>query len=189
MPHSSSSAERLVAVVDGLAAVVSRVGMVLAALGLLACLGLVIWAVAMRYLLNAPVPWTDELIGYLLVGVVMLAAADALRRGEHIAVDVLTERLGPRGRRATAAFGMLSVLAAGAVLVYEGWKTMAFTEMLGIVSTGYLEMPMHLPQALVPVGGALLMLAAVAGLARMAVGRPPVDLPAAPDAGDGAPTP
>ncbi|WP_051340930.1 TRAP transporter small permease [Azospirillum halopraeferens] len=170
-------AARAVAVFDALAAGVSLIGMALAALGLLASLGLVVWAIGMRYLLNTPVPWTDELVGYLLVAIVMLAAADALRRGEHIAVDVLTDRLSGRGRRITAALGLVSVIAAGGALMVEGWKTVEFTQMLGIVSTGYLEMPMHLPQALVPIGGAMLALAGLAGLARMAVGRPPVDGP------------
>ncbi|NYZ14051.1 TRAP transporter small permease [Azospirillum sp. RWY-5-1] len=169
------AAERAVAVLDGIAAAVGWIGVALAAAGLLASLALVGYSVAMRYFLNMPVPWTDELVGYLLVAIVMLAAADSLRRGEHIGVDVLTERLGERGRRITAAFGLLSVLVTGAALAVDGWDTVAFTKMLGILSTGYLQMPMHIPQALVPIGGALLALAALAGLARMAVGRPPLE--------------
>lgn len=175
MTGGRRAAERAVAVLDGTAAAVGWVGMALAAVGLLVSLALVAYSVGMRYFLNTPVPWTDELVGYLLVAIVMLAAADALRKGEHIGVDVLTERLGERGRRITAAFGLLSVLVTGAALAVEGWETVEFTKMLGIVSTGYLQMPMHIPQALVPIGGALLALAALAGLARMAVGRPPLE--------------
>ena len=166
-----------VMVLDRVSAAVGWLGVAVSALCLLASLGLVAYGVAMRYLANRPVPWTDELVGYLLVAIVMLAAADALRRGEHIAVDVLTERLGERGKRLTAAFGLVSVLAAAAALVVEGWATAAFSRMLGIVSTGYLEMPIHLPQALIPLGGVMLGLAAVTALARMAAGLPPLDPP------------
>lgn len=153
---------------------VSRLGSALAALCLLASLGLVAYAVLMRYFANRPIPWSDELVGYLLVAVVMLAAADTHRRGEHIGVDILTDRLRPRARRLSALASQLAVLAVGAILVFEGWQTVAFTRMLGIKSTGYLEMPMEIPQAFVPLGGALLVLAALAGLVRIALGRPPV---------------
>ena len=44
--------------------------------------------------------------GYLLVASVMLAAADALFGGEHIAVDIVTERLAPRGKRIAFLFGL-----------------------------------------------------------------------------------
>ncbi len=127
----------------------------------------------MRYFLNQPIPWVDELVGYLLVGLVMLAAADALRRGEHISVDLLTDRLRPRGRRLTAAAGQLAVLIAGLALVQGGWQTAAFSKLLGIYSTGYLAIPIYLPQLLVPMGGLLLALAAAMGLVRMALGLAP----------------
>lgn len=149
------------------------VGTGLAAFLLLLSLALVAWSVLMRYFLNQPIPWVDELVGYLLVGLVMLAAGDALRRGEHISVDLLTDRLRPRGRRVSAALGQLAVLIAGLALVQGGWQTAAFSRMLGIYSTGYLAIPIYLPQLLVPLGGALLALAALMGLVRMALGLPP----------------
>lgn len=149
------------------------VGTGLAAFLLLLSLALVAWSVLMRYFLNQPIPWVDELVGYLLVGLVMLAAADALRRGEHISVDLLTDRLRPRGRRVSAALGQLAVLIAGLALAQGGWQTAAFSRMLGIYSTGYLAIPIYLPQLLVPLGGALLALAALMGLVRMALGLPP----------------
>lgn len=151
------------------------VGSGLAAALLLVSLALVAWSVLMRYFLNQPIPWVDELVGYLLVGLVMLAAADALRRGEHISVDLVTERLGPGGRRLTAAAGQLAVLVAGVALVVGGWQTAAFSKLLGIYSTGYLAVPIYLPQLLIPLGGLLLAVAASVGLLRMAVGQSATD--------------
>ena len=46
------------------------------------------YSVVNRYILNTPITWTDELSGYLVVALVMLGAADALRRGDHISVDL-----------------------------------------------------------------------------------------------------
>ncbi len=161
---------RLARLLDRLIGLVCLLGAGVGAGLLLLSLGLVSWSVGMRYFLGRPTPWVDEAVGYMLVGLVMAAAADALRRGEHIAVDLLPQRLGPRGRRAVEALGQAAVLAAGLALLKGGLDTVAFTRMLGIRSTGYLDMPMHLPQAMIPLGGGLLALAAAGGLLRMALG-------------------
>jgi C4-dicarboxylate transporter, DctQ subunit len=75
--------------------------------------GLVAYSVVMRYFMNRPIPWVDELVGYLLVGLVMLAAADALRRGEHIAVDLIDRAgSGHARRRLIAGAGQVACSAA-----------------------------------------------------------------------------
>jgi TRAP-type C4-dicarboxylate transport system permease small subunit len=174
----AAPATRALRFLDRLTAALCRLGVWLAAALLLLSLSLVGYSVVMRYFMNRPIPWVDELVGYLLVGLVMLAAADALRRGEHIAVDLLSSRLGPRGQRLSAAAGLVAVLVVGVALAVGGWQTAAFSQFLGIRSTGYLDMPIHYPQMLVPIGGGLLAIAALAGLARMAQGGAP---PGGPD--------
>ena len=142
----------------------AHVGIALAAIALLASMAMIVYSVVMRYLLNQPIPWVDEMVGYLLVACVMLAAADALRQGEHIAVDIVTERLSARGKRWTAVLGLLAVALSALLLLVEGWDMVAFSRMVGLLSNGYLAVPMWIPQALVPVGALLLLLAAIAAL-------------------------
>jgi C4-dicarboxylate transporter DctQ subunit len=143
--------------VRGLAAL----GVALAALSLLASMFTIGYSVVMRYILNHPVPWADELAGYLLVAAVMLAAADALLHGEHIAVDIVTERLSARGRRRVVIGGLLAVAASAALLAVEGWDMVAFAQMVGLKSNGYMAVPMWIPQLLVPLGAVLLGIATV----------------------------
>jgi TRAP-type C4-dicarboxylate transport system permease small subunit len=69
-------------------------------------MALIGYSVVMRYFLNQPIAWVDELAGYLLVGSVMLAAADALLGEEHISVDILVERLSARGRHVSLLVGL-----------------------------------------------------------------------------------
>jgi TRAP-type C4-dicarboxylate transport system permease small subunit len=144
----------------------------LAAASVLAMLTLVSYSVAMRYLLNAPKPWTDEVVGYLLVGSVMFAVAETLRRGEHISIDLLTDKLGPRGKRIAAIFALIAVLVTAAALLWEGWQTVAFARMLGLMTEGYVTLPLWTLQLMVPIGGALLLLACLAELLRIAAGLP-----------------
>jgi len=146
---------------DRLVRGLARLGIALAAVALLASLFLVCYSVVMRYFLNEPVPWVDELVGYLLVASVMLAAADALLEGEHIAVDIVTERLSARGRWWSALLGFLAVAASAALLTVEGWDMVAFSRMVDLKSNGYMAVPMWVPQLLVPAGAALMGVAAV----------------------------
>ena len=160
----------------------ARIGIALAAVSLLASMVLIGYSVVMRYGINQPVPWVDELVGYLLVSCVMFAAADALRHGEHIAVDILTERLSPRGKRRIALLGLAAVAASALLLAVEGWDMVAFSRMVGLLSNGYLAAPMWIPQAPVPIGAVLLLLAAIAAFASAWKRAPPTadDSPAGP---------
>ena len=147
----------------------------LAAASVLISLALVCYSVAMRYLAGAPAPWVDEMVGYVLVASVMFAAAEALRRGEHISVDILTQKLGARAQRAAHVLGLAAVAATAAILLVEGWDMVAFSRMVGIRSVGYLDLPIWTVQAMVPLGAALLLLAALAELLRVAAGLPAED--------------
>jgi TRAP-type C4-dicarboxylate transport system permease small subunit len=146
---------------DRLVRRLARLGIALAASVLIASLFLIVYSVVMRYLLNQPVAWVDELVGYLLVATVMLAAADALLQGEHIAVDILTERLSLRGRWLTLLGGLVTVAGSAVLLAVEGVDMVRFSKMVGLMSNGYMAVPMWIPQLLVPIGAVLMGLAAV----------------------------
>lgn len=161
-------------VVDRIVAALATLGVVLAAIALIASMFLIAYSVVMRYFLNAPVTWVDELVGYLLVASVMLAAADALRQGEHIAVDILTERLSLSGRRITALAGFVAVAVAAALLTVEGVDMVAFSHMVGLLSNGHLAVPMWIPQIVVPIGAGLMGVAAIVGFIELVRGKAPV---------------
>jgi TRAP-type C4-dicarboxylate transport system permease small subunit len=147
--------------IDRLVRALARLGIALAAIALLASMFLIGYSVVMRYFLNRPAAWVDELSGYLLVAAVMLAAADALLEGEHIAVDILTERLSARGRRWTVLGGLIAVALSALLLAIEGADMVGFSRMVGLMSNGYLAVPMWIPQLLVPIGAALMLAAAM----------------------------
>jgi len=149
---------------DRIVAWLATLGLALAASALLTSLALIVYSVGMRYFVNQPQAWVDEAVGYLLVASVMLAGAAALRDGEHICVDIVTEKLSSRGRRIIAFAGLIAVAITAALLVFEGYGTVAFSHMVGLRSNGYLALPLWIPQLLIPIGAALLGLAAIAAL-------------------------
>ncbi len=145
---------------------VCRLGMAISALALLASLVLVGFGVFERYVLDTPVPWTDELVGYLLVVSVMLAAGGALLDDEHIGVDILTEKLSTRGKHIAFVFGLCAVGATGTLLAIDGYGMVSFSQAVGLRSNGYLAVPMWVPELFVPVGAVILIVATVAALLR-----------------------
>lgn len=171
----SSGPRRLVMGLDRAMSGICALAMGVSALAILASLFMVGYSVITRYFFHSPSMWVDDTVGFLLVAVVMFSAADALRRGEHIGVDVFTARLSGRARQIAAAWGMLAVLVAAGFLVWDGWNTAMFSKMLGILTTGHVEVPVYLLQLMLPVGGGLMVLAALVALARVMVGMPAVD--------------
>ncbi|KAA3653308.1 MAG: TRAP transporter small permease [Proteobacteria bacterium] len=170
-PSTPTLAQRAAKGLDAVVGGLCSAAMAMSALALIASLGMVVYSVVMRYIFNVPQTWVDDLVGFLLVAIVLLGAGDVMRRGEHIGVDLLTSRLGPRGQRIAAIWSLLAVLVTAAMFVVEGWETVSFSKMLGIVSQGHLEVPIYIVQLAVPIGGALFGLAALVALLRTALGE------------------
>lgn len=135
----------------------------------------VLYAVVMRYVVGQPQTWADELVGLLTVATVMLGAAEASRRNDHVEIDLLTARAGPRMRRAAAIWGGVSVLWVAGVLLLGGGEMVAFSRMTGLLSEGYLEAPLWIPQLAIPIGMAALLAVTVVRTIRLL--RTPVDGP------------
>ncbi len=150
-----------------LLAAATAAGLIIGAGLVLALTGVVGYSVGMRYLLGQPQTWSDELVGYLMVSMVMLGAAEALRRGQHIEVDLLTERLSARWRWLAKIWGQATTAFVAAVLMVAGWEMVAFSASVELLSDGYLEVPMWIPQLAVPVGAGLLLLTALGGIVRL----------------------
>ena len=153
--------QRLVTGADRLIGWISRLAAGLAAIATLLCFGLVCYVVAARYFFGRAPSWSDEVGGWLVVALVMLAIAEAQRRGEHIGVDLLLERTTGRLHRLLKAFGALCVGVSAAVICWEGWETVLFSRMIGARPLSIAEIPMWWIEILIPIGAGLMLLVAV----------------------------
>jgi TRAP-type C4-dicarboxylate transport system permease small subunit len=71
--------------------------------------------VAMRFLFNRPLAWSDELVVVLYILMVFWSAATLLKEREHVMLDLVYEALPPGGQR---IFGLIGAgLTAGLLLV------------------------------------------------------------------------
>jgi len=120
----------------------------------------------MRYVLANPINWFDELSGYLVVAIVMFGAAEALRKNDHIQIDILTSRLHGRALDALRSISIACVIVLMMVLLFGAWQTVKFSYEFGLYSNGYMEIPMWIPQSLLIAGSALVLLAVIAKISR-----------------------
>lgn len=127
-------------------------------------LAVVIYAIVQRYVLNTPLLWGDELIGYVLVATIMFGAAEALHRNDHIAIDLLSSRVGPRTATILSLWADLAVIAFAVVLGWSTWEAVTFAYDFGSYSSGYIEIATWIPQSPMLLGAALLGLTALTRL-------------------------
>lgn len=165
LPEAAAASARPESLPERIVAPLSRLGGAVSGILILGVLALTAVSVFNRYALNRPVMGTDEATGFLVVAIVMLGAAEALRRGDHIRIDILFDHLGPRAHRWLDVWSLCAVLLFAVLLMIKGWETVAFTRMFGAYSTGYLAMPLWIPQLALVIGAILLGLVSLALLA------------------------
>lgn len=135
-----------------------------------ACLGaillLITVAVMVRYVFNAPFHFTEEIAGYLVLAAVFLGLGDTFRAQRHIKVDILFVRL-PRGvRNVLEIIGYsLSLIFCVLFTWYTGQATLTSYQ-IGRVSFGLWQVPLYIPQLLMPTGLLIMTIQIIASMVK-----------------------
>ena len=128
-------------VVDGLLAIVSRINELVGKIGrycgltLIGAMTLVIlYQVFMRYVLNDPPTWSEEVSRFMMVWMTFLVAPIAYRHGMNVAIETLSRFLTGRVQaalqlvlNALILYFMLVYAQEGVGLAERGLKSKAFT--------------------------------------------------------------
>ncbi len=78
--------------------------------------------VTLRYLFSHSLIFTEELSRYLMVWIVFLGSALAIRDGSHIRIQILVNRLGPRMQRIVKLAAYALIIAFLIFITVEGLK-------------------------------------------------------------------
>ncbi|MEE4352499.1 MAG: TRAP transporter small permease [Desulfatiglans sp.] len=117
--------------------------------------------VLFRYLFLLPLFWTEELARYCLVWASLLGASVALKRGEHIAVSLLVERLPKRVERAVVQAARLSVAL---ILVVILWGGITLVSVTSLQTSPALRIPMAVPYLALPINSGIMLLHIIVAL-------------------------
>lgn len=116
-----------------------------------------------RYLLHAPIVGAEEVMAFFMVGMVFLGFPRVMWEGRHIRMDILTNFLPPALRRALDAFIALVSIATGGIIIYLA--TPVVLHLAGFDERSQAaNVPLWIPQAMIPIGFLLMILVIVARL-------------------------
>jgi TRAP-type C4-dicarboxylate transport system permease small subunit len=142
-----------------------RVATLVTALTLTLALVVMAAQVIFRYVFNDSLYWAEEVARYALVWSSMIGAAVAYRHGSHVAVTDVVKRLPVSLQRQTVRAVHALVFAFGAFLLWQGWALTMRNFARHQLSTS-LEIEIAWVYLSIPLGGLLLMLAAMEAFAR-----------------------
>lgn len=133
--------------------------------------GMITYEVVARYVFNAPTIWVEELSRFIQIWATYLGAAYVLRHRHLIAIDLVTGRLGPRGRLASEAVGLLFIAGFCVISIIYGVGIVVESVRLGRATATMLSVPQWTTESAIPLGMGLLLLQCVAELVRLMAGR------------------
>ena len=113
--------------------------------------------VLMRYIMRSPITWQEEVQMLLFLWIVFLGGAGAFRAGSHIAIEILVDALPKKIGGVIERFDVLLQLL---ILVYLFWQEIQYYNQLIVAGrvTNLLRLPYGVAYAVVPIGGALMLI-------------------------------
>jgi len=117
----------------------------------------VLWQVFTRFVMGNPSSFTDELARYLMIWVGVLGAAFVAGKNQHVAIDVLSNKLSAKKQKNLSKLvHFIVALFAFLVLVVGGLRLVYITAILNQNSPA-LHIPLALVYAVIPLSGLLII--------------------------------
>jgi TRAP-type C4-dicarboxylate transport system permease small subunit len=137
---------------------IERISLWLSVFCMIGMMSLMLLEVILRGVFNSTTEHSDELVGYLLIGISFLSLALCQSRGAFHRVEVVQMRLGPRGKAVSAlVFDILSF----AYVALTDWYFLQFvmsSYRREAVAPTVLATPLWIPETTMVVGATLLLI-------------------------------
>ncbi|WP_083006112.1 TRAP transporter small permease subunit [Halomonas sp. GT] len=123
------------------------------------------WEVLNRFLLGVSSVWVSEVSGYLVAGILFMAAGKVYRENGHVGMTILVDRLPARLHYLVLGLVDFFVFVFALVMAWATYDMAMLSYELGWRSSTTLAMPLYLPQSFMPIGSSILAIEAVRMLA------------------------
>ncbi|MCC7274074.1 MAG: TRAP transporter small permease [Alphaproteobacteria bacterium] len=161
----SPGAPRVTAAVRAIDGLI-RVGMHGAELCLVAMMVLITLEVVCRSFLGFSLTIVDETCGYLVAALLFLGAAYSLRQEALLRVEFIIVALPRRLRHVVDLAYDIASLGFAIILLHQMARLAVSSHQRGMVAPTLMETPIWLPQVVLPVGAALIVLGLLAEIVR-----------------------
>lgn len=115
----------------------------------------IFWQVFSRFVIGSSLAWSEELARFLMIWVVLLGTALALKKGENIVIDIKSGLVNKKIQKVTNLIGYILSIVFFIVLVIYGWELAQATS--SQTAPG-LRISMFWAYLSIPVGGIILIL-------------------------------
>lgn len=113
----------------------------------------VVWQVVSRYLVGTPSTFTDELAGFLLIWLGLLGAAYASGKGQHLAIELLPNKLNEVNRRKLDIFINITIILFVLPVMIIGGSNLVYLTFLLEQKSASLSIPLGYIYVCVPLSG------------------------------------
>ena len=134
---------------------IERVSTWAAGLFLTLNVSVIVFAVVARYGFDVSPIWTEELARYALIWSVLLAGAAALRRGEHMQIRIVVDRLPPAIAAVVQTVRRLVVLG---ILIFMTAMGVYYAQKVSGMTTLAMNVSRSVPTASIAAGMGLMLL-------------------------------
>ena len=128
-----------------------------AALLVLVEIALLFAGIVARYLLHAPLTWSDELASVLFLWLAMLGSVVALRRGEHMRMTTFVNRASPERRAFLEAFAMGVTMVFLVMILHPSYEFLVDEQAMNMPG---MDISAAWRAAAMPVGAVLMVITA-----------------------------
>ncbi|UJP65859.1 TRAP transporter small permease [Mongoliitalea daihaiensis] len=117
----------------------------------------VTWQVLSRYLLQNPSSFTDELSRYMLIWLGMLGAAYVAGQNQHLAIDILPQKLQGVQQKRLLIFIAAAILLFALVIMIIGGANLVFITFILGQKSATLQIPLAYVYTIIPLSGLLVV--------------------------------
>jgi len=125
---------------------------------------IIVVEVALRSLFRCSIIGSDEIACFAVIWSVFFTASIGLKQGIHVRIDIFLNLVPAGVRRFALIVGMAAVTFFSLYLTYSGIFLVREAIQIGDRTVGSLQIPLWLPQLIMPIGGFLLVLRSLAQL-------------------------
>lgn len=136
---------------------IKNIDFLISGLCLVGLVTLTILGVVMRYAVNSPLTWLEEVQMLLIIWLSFFGGSAAFRLQNHVAIEILVDLLPKKLQKVIEVFIVLIVSAVLLFLVIRGYDFVARLAGARRLSN-VLRIPYALVYSAVPIGGALMLI-------------------------------
>ncbi len=115
------------------------------------------YSTLVRFFWDASVPWVVEISSYLMLYITFLCIAWLQAQDGHVRIDLITAKLGAKGRALLDVFTSLGGALVGLFLAWKGALVTLDYFQRDVTVIGIVNTPQFLLIGVIPVGGILLL--------------------------------